>query len=214
MKTCTKCRTAKEASEFYRRAISPDGLALVCKPCASAVAREIYQRDKQPIKEKALSWALANPERRKEIRQKSADKHRDERRADGRRYEQERRKADPDEARARGRRYTAIRRSREAGNGGKVSQADWDALFEIFEFKTCLYCGRNGCKLVMDHFLPVVLGGRTEVGNLLPVCRRCNGIKNAKHPKVWLDEASFASISAFLAITKDAADEHDALGAA
>lgn len=46
----------------------------------------------------------------------------------------------------------------------------------------CVFCGRtpseDGVKLVLDHWKPVTLGGKTELSNLLTTCVRCNLVKN------------------------------------
>ena len=45
----------------------------------------------------------------------------------------------------------------------------------------CHYCGKNvGAKnLTMDHLVPIIRGGRSSKGNLVPACRDCN--RNKKH---------------------------------
>lgn len=47
---------------------------------------------------------------------------------------------------------------------------------------TCYYCGRQvGAKaLTMDHLVPVVRGGRSNKGNLVPACKDCNNRKKHK----------------------------------
>ena len=43
----------------------------------------------------------------------------------------------------------------------------------------CHYCGRRFAprELTMDHVLPVIRGGRSSKGNLVPACRECNARK-------------------------------------
>lgn len=47
---------------------------------------------------------------------------------------------------------------------------------------TCRYCGRTppDVKLVIDHLLPVKLGGTDELNNLITSCEECNSGKSAK----------------------------------
>jgi len=205
MKICNVCREARGLECFHRRTASADGLGYTCKQCVGALRKKTYALRVDHYKAEATRWARENPERRKEIRLKSAEKHRESKREKSRIYQRQKRILDPEKERAKGRRYTALRRAREQDNGGYISQGWWDALFALFEFKTCLYCGSDNCDLVMDHFVPVRLGGRTEMGNLLPCCRSCNGRKNAKHPREWLTPQAFADIDRFLGITADAA---------
>jgi 5-methylcytosine-specific restriction enzyme A len=46
----------------------------------------------------------------------------------------------------------------------------------------CHYCGRQvGAKaLTMDHLVPIVRGGRSNKGNLVPACKPCNDAKRHK----------------------------------
>jgi 5-methylcytosine-specific restriction endonuclease McrA len=46
----------------------------------------------------------------------------------------------------------------------------------------CHYCGRQvGAKaLTMDHLVPLVRGGRSNKGNLVPACKECNNRKKHK----------------------------------
>jgi 5-methylcytosine-specific restriction protein A len=43
----------------------------------------------------------------------------------------------------------------------------------------CHYCGRNvGARaLTMDHLVPLIRGGRSNKGNLVPACKECNNEK-------------------------------------
>lgn len=55
--------------------------------------------------------------------------------------------------------------------------------------KTCSCCtgtmSRND--KVMDHIIPLKLGGEHSVQNTMVLCRWCNSTKAAKHPSDWLD---------------------------
>lgn len=43
----------------------------------------------------------------------------------------------------------------------------------------CHYCGRHfpPKELTMDHLVPLVRGGRSTKGNLVPACKECNSKK-------------------------------------
>ena len=43
----------------------------------------------------------------------------------------------------------------------------------------CHYCGKQvGAKaLTMDHLVPIVRGGRSSKGNVVPACKECNTAK-------------------------------------
>lgn len=69
-------------------------------------------------------------------------------------------------------------RARVAGNGGKITAAEWRWLKEFYDF-TCLRCGRREpeIKLTLDHVKPISKGGRNVVSNAQPLCGSCNTAK-------------------------------------
>lgn len=52
----------------------------------------------------------------------------------------------------------------------------------------CAYCKTSVefSIIEFDHFIPVKLGGKTEVSNMLPACKTCNRSKRDKIPEVWI----------------------------
>lgn len=46
----------------------------------------------------------------------------------------------------------------------------------------CHYCGKSfaPAELTMDHLVPLVRGGRSTKGNLVPACKDCNSAKKHK----------------------------------
>lgn len=46
----------------------------------------------------------------------------------------------------------------------------------------CHYCGKAfpPSELTMDHLVPLVRGGRSNKGNLVPACKDCNSAKKHK----------------------------------
>jgi 5-methylcytosine-specific restriction endonuclease McrA len=53
----------------------------------------------------------------------------------------------------------------------------------------CHYCGRafRPCELTMDHLVPLIRGGKTHKGNVVPACKECNNKKKYLHPLEWED---------------------------
>lgn len=51
----------------------------------------------------------------------------------------------------------------------------------------CHYCGRQvGAKaLTMDHLVPIIRGGRSTHGNVVPACKPCNDAKKHSLPIEW-----------------------------
>jgi len=51
----------------------------------------------------------------------------------------------------------------------------------------CFYCGREvgARKLTMDHVVPLIRGGRSTRGNVVPACKECNSKKQLLLPVEW-----------------------------
>jgi 5-methylcytosine-specific restriction protein A len=51
----------------------------------------------------------------------------------------------------------------------------------------CYYCGGKfkTMDLTMDHLIPIVRGGRSVAGNLVPACKECNSKKKYLLPTEW-----------------------------
>jgi 5-methylcytosine-specific restriction endonuclease McrA len=51
----------------------------------------------------------------------------------------------------------------------------------------CHYCRKNFLpdELTMDHIVPVIRGGKSSRGNLVPACKECNSRKKYLIPIEW-----------------------------
>jgi len=51
----------------------------------------------------------------------------------------------------------------------------------------CHYCSRRFpvSELTMDHLVPIVRGGRSTQGNVVPACKDCNSKKKYLLPMEW-----------------------------
>jgi len=49
------------------------------------------------------------------------------------------------------------------------------------------YGGTSALGATLDHWMPKVLGGSSEIENLRLSCRRCNNLKADMHPRAWLE---------------------------
>ncbi len=51
----------------------------------------------------------------------------------------------------------------------------------------CYYCGRSVDKneLTMDHVVPIIRGGKSTKGNIVPACKECNNKKKYLLPVEW-----------------------------
>jgi len=51
----------------------------------------------------------------------------------------------------------------------------------------CHWCGENfpADELTMDHIVPIVRGGKSTRGNVVPACKECNNKKKYMLPIEW-----------------------------
>ncbi len=51
----------------------------------------------------------------------------------------------------------------------------------------CYYCKRKVAprELTLDHIVPIIRGGKTTKGNVIPVCKECNNKKKYFLPIEW-----------------------------
>ncbi|MBI4690794.1 MAG: HNH endonuclease [Nitrospirae bacterium] len=51
----------------------------------------------------------------------------------------------------------------------------------------CYFCNRkfNPKELTMDHIVPVIRGGESVKGNVVPACKECNSKKKHMLPMEW-----------------------------
>ncbi|SNB44702.1 HNH endonuclease [Geobacter sp. DSM 9736] len=51
----------------------------------------------------------------------------------------------------------------------------------------CHYCGRKfpQAELSMDHIVPIIRGGKSTKGNVVPACKECNSRKKYLLPIEW-----------------------------
>lgn len=51
----------------------------------------------------------------------------------------------------------------------------------------CYYCGKEfpARELTMDHIVPIIRGGKSTKGNMVPACKECNNRKKHMLPIEW-----------------------------
>jgi 5-methylcytosine-specific restriction endonuclease McrA len=51
----------------------------------------------------------------------------------------------------------------------------------------CHFCGRafRPAELTMEHIVPLIRGGKSTKGNVVPACRECNSKKKYLLPSEW-----------------------------
>lgn len=91
-------------------------------------------------------------------------------------------KLSPEDRRLRDRALGSKRRTRLRTNGGDYTADDVKTLFARQKGK-CTWCLLPlGEEYHIDHYLPVVLNGPNDIGNLRLLHPKCNLTKGAKHP--------------------------------
>lgn len=82
--------------------------------------------------------------------------------------------------------HQANRRARKLSNPGslQVSERDWLRMVDIYQGR-CAHCGVRPEQLHMDHVIPLKLGGRHAIGNIVPACQPCNSWKSARLLSYW-----------------------------
>ncbi len=53
----------------------------------------------------------------------------------------------------------------------------------------CYFCGKkfHPKELTMDHVVPLIRGGKSSKGNIVPACKECNNKKKSLLPIEWGD---------------------------
>ena len=122
--------------------------------------KEIYARDREKIlaRKRAYEQRETTKQRKKEWRKQHQDRYR----------------AKVKSARSR-------RRARERSACGDYSAREWLELKALYN-NACLCCGRTELEenLSADHVIPLCKGGSNDIGNIQPLCKSCNSVKNTK----------------------------------
>lgn len=83
-----------------------------------------------------------------------------------------------DEWRVQHRAAKHARRAKLRNSEGRYTSKQWAALKKRYNYR-CLACGKvePEIQLTVDHIVPLILGGANNIGNIQPLCHRCNSRK-------------------------------------
>ena len=152
LKVCTKCKTAKERSEFSRDASKKDGLQFRCKPCKKA-------------------YRTANSDSLKAYRRAYYKEHIEEETARSKAWDE----AYPDKKAAIGGKTRAIQR------GGSLSEIYDIDLCVPFYAEARRLSNETGIMHHVDHIVPLSKGGLHCQTNLQVLTARENIQKGDSH---------------------------------
>lgn len=144
----------------------------------------IYQRDPQKKLQAQREFYARNPDYKKQVNDRYAERHREkinakareiykkpERKAFAATYRKKHRAENPELYRT----YSQNRRGRKLG-AGTHTKDEWVAKL-AFCGGCCTYCGSHN-HITRDHDVPLSRGGSNRIDNIVPACRTCNSRKH------------------------------------
>jgi 5-methylcytosine-specific restriction endonuclease McrA len=74
---------------------------------------------------------------------------------------------------------------REKARARELRQSGW--WKRRIAYGRCHYCGREvgARRLTLDHVVPLIRGGTSVRGNVVPACKDCNSAKKSLLPWEW-----------------------------
>jgi hypothetical protein len=187
-KTCTTCKQTKAAAEFYVRNKERGWLYSSCIECSKAYNKDYRtsNRDKEIARHRTWyynnqEYALdqkyeiywSDPELARKLALIQRDKNPDAV------------KATQDKHRAKFSEYykdleKIQKHKRRSLTSFVISIKEINKLRK----SPCFECG-SFQQIHIDHIVPIKLGGTNSIGNLMPLCQKCNLSKGSKTYKEW-----------------------------
>ena len=172
MKTCSKCGESKPLEDYEKRTKSKDGRRGQCKECARPRKRALERERYQERASYITEWHEKNRDRRKECARIVYANN-------------------PGKSRNK----INTRRSLRSNNGIKTVSAQEIAQIIAMPCTACNECGPSE----VDHIVPLSRGGAHRIGNLMPLCRKCNCSKSNMLYIEWKYSARPQALKAFAA---------------
>jgi 5-methylcytosine-specific restriction endonuclease McrA len=203
-KACSKCKQVKLLSDFHKSKAAKSGHKPACKDCKYLDNKVYRSNNPDRVREIKKAWNLRNPEKIKAYREIKRNYNysivydrekakiyyennkeklrarcrtwRANNHAKARELERNYRLANPHIGRLQNHRRKALKYK----NGVyKITKKDCQKIMS----KPCFYCGEKAAHL--DHVIPLALGGRHSIGNLVASCMKCNTSKHKKTIMEW-----------------------------
>lgn len=87
------------------------------------------------------------------------------------------------------------RAAQKLGLVSDLTHEQWMQTLQYFKWR-CAYCMKKDFQLI-EHFIPLKLGGGTTISNCVPACIACNARKRDAHPDT-IASPSLESVRGFL----------------
>lgn len=199
-KICKGCGVEKRLSEFYAAARNLDGRMGRCKSCVKsgvrknrrdraqqyaeyersraglphrAEARRKYQQaHREQLSEYKKTWAELNSERVVAAKRDHYRRKREEIISRSKLWGEE----NPEKVKAAKANNRRKRRAARHASRGSFTAEEFAELCERYGDR-CLRCGDTEAALEADHVVPLTRGGSDDIGNIQPLCGRCNRSK-------------------------------------
>ena len=184
-KWCYQCRLWKSVAEFSADKSRGDKRKAVCKACGyTRTAPGPSKSERRKMSQEGSSWCRHCDKWRiaTEVHGGLCQTHANE---------EARRRYSEDQRYRMARRQHAHSRKR----GVRPIPAEGQELI-LEDFNgACAYCGSEAT--TWDHIVPVVQGGQTTPGNIVPVCATCNSSKKDREVFSWLEATGRTPSDAF-----------------
>lgn len=185
MKTCSKCKTKKDFTEFSKDKSKKDGLCYCCKACVKEYDDGRKDESKQYYeanRERYLAGMKQRYQDNREHRLAYAHQYRLINREYLQAYEKQRYVDNPDS----GRMLRAKSYGAEIGYlPGNIKES-----LKAWYGPTCMADGCNETNVTVDHVIPLSKGGQHALGNLQLLCGSHNSAKRDKstdyRKTIWL----------------------------
>ncbi len=179
-KICSKCKTIKSIDNFHKNTSRKNNIQSVCKECK----KEYYEKNKDKIIQQRMNRYHNNKDKEKKYYSINKDKiliyaHD---------YYQEnihkiKKYLKSPSGIASSFKCRSKRRSKIKEDKISIS----DIILIKKNAKECYWCRKSikNKKIHLDHYIPIKLGGRNIIENIVVSCQKCNQIKSYKDPMIY-----------------------------
>ncbi len=197
-KVCNKCkRELPLNSDHYNiRKDSKDGFKNTCKKCCTEYNREYRKKNETKFKEYQKTYRDNHVEERRQYnREYQSQYYENNKESINKRHVEYNRKYIKTKH---GRELDRIKRHRKRAidhlNGGEYTVEQWDECLKFFDNR-CAYTGEKlkYKEITVDHITPLVSGGTSYIGNIVPSSKLANNSKSNNEMKSWFRKQSYFS---------------------